>query len=643
MKFIHACEDPFQSVELPEVIEEFLDHGTALCMAFNRRGTLLASGTKEGQVVVWDFDTRGVASVLTGHEGPVTSVAWSRNGRHLISGSEDQRVILWSVLDGAQVARVPVPSAVAKVSLSPRAPYVGVVSVAEGPPLLVDLARGAAAPAAGGDCEQRPQVEALPTAGDGSEPASARGTNSGGVALFSRGGEVVIAAYPRSALCVVDTVSRRILDVVRVPARVTELHLNRKGTLLLATCQDQRVRMYDVVIPTHAQQQALPLQVPSEVQLAEALANNKSVKSGSLLHGPEGGLLRHVRDFQNAVERTPWRMAAFSTDSEHVVGAAASKAQLQLYIWNRPLGNMERILEGPKEGALSLVWHPLRSLLLSCAASGRIYIWAKVHAENWSAFAPDFKELDENTEYVEREDEFDWNTPGAGGDLGPSGGNAGADSDSELPCLDVLTRERMQVFSSDEEDNGEAASELLYLPVVVEPEMQAPAREEGDGTEAEGDGDGEEAPDAAAAGGQAWQQQQQQLQQAQAAQQQAMLMQLHGSRLAQFPRRGPGGGGYMVNGAPGPSGGGLGGGAAAQGSEAALGHQQLWPRQLPDAAAVAGAEEAAGEDWRRGGMAGGEEGREAADDMDDGGGGQHAGRKRKVQFDEGALEMWRGR
>ncbi|GIL86888.1 hypothetical protein Vretimale_15568 [Volvox reticuliferus] len=518
--------DPFQSVELPEIIEEYLEHGSAVCMSFNRRGTLLGAGTKQGNVVIWDFDTRGVAAVLLGHNGPVTSVAWSRTGRNLLSGSEDQSIILWDLLTCSKVCQLGVRSPVLRVSLSPHPPYIAVISVAEGPPLIVDFTSQ--------------QFEPLPFAGDAVEPATVRGiagaggngssgsgAGSGMLAIINRQGNMIIGCQLRGAISVVDVASRKIIDVVRLPnsARVVDLVLNRKGTLLLATCTDQRVRMYEVL----NRESLADADMPTEAALAEALAN-RTVKSGSLLHG-ESGLLRPVRDFLNAVERTPWRSATFSCDSEHVVGVTAAKAQLHIFIWNRPLGNMECILEGPKESALELAWHPLRSLLLSCSSSGRIYIWAKVHAENWSAFAPDFKELDENTEYVEQEDEFDWNTPGAGGELGIPGSSDGIGGNGEADpasiVLDVVTREPHPAFSSDDEEVS--AQELLYLPVVIEKELE-PARRPDAGTEGEREGEGEAGRqlgnDPAVAGVEGPQ-----------TQQLLMKTRMQMGRLAQFPRR----------------------------------------------------------------------------------------------------------
>lgn len=46
-------------------------------------------------------------------------------------------------------------------------------------------------------------------------------------------------------------------------------------------------------------------------------------------------------------------------------------------------------------------------MIASVTSAGEINIWQTNPAEQWSAFAPGFEELEENREYLEREDEFD--------------------------------------------------------------------------------------------------------------------------------------------------------------------------------------------------------------------------------------------
>ena len=69
-------------------------------VAFSPNGLQLVSGSGDRTVRVWNLDSRTSTLVLTGHASPVQAVAWSPNGEQTASGSSDGILRLWKASSG---------------------------------------------------------------------------------------------------------------------------------------------------------------------------------------------------------------------------------------------------------------------------------------------------------------------------------------------------------------------------------------------------------------------------------------------------------------------------------------------------------------------------------------------------------------
>jgi WD40 repeat protein/tRNA A-37 threonylcarbamoyl transferase component Bud32 len=73
---------------------------TANVVAFSRDGRLIAGGSADGTIQVWDVATGQEERTLSGHTGVVNEMSFSLDGRRLASASGDGTVRLWNLLTG---------------------------------------------------------------------------------------------------------------------------------------------------------------------------------------------------------------------------------------------------------------------------------------------------------------------------------------------------------------------------------------------------------------------------------------------------------------------------------------------------------------------------------------------------------------
>jgi len=93
---------------------------TAAC--FSPRGQVLATGSSDGDVVLWDLTDGQAKIVLSGHRDRITAICFSSDGDMIASASDDKTVKLWNVVTGeVETSLTGHTGAVTSVTLSPDA------------------------------------------------------------------------------------------------------------------------------------------------------------------------------------------------------------------------------------------------------------------------------------------------------------------------------------------------------------------------------------------------------------------------------------------------------------------------------------------------------------------------------------------
>ncbi|MCJ1386372.1 chromatin binding protein [Xylographa soralifera] len=462
--------DPFVlAQDYPDALTGRLRSGHATCIRFNRKGDFLASGRADGVIVIFDVETNGVAHKLRGHTRQIQSLSWSRDGRYLLSSSQDWKCVLWDLKDGSRVRTVRFEAPVYIAELHPYNHFLFVASLFEDQPMLVDIS------------STIPNKRQLPSAPrrnqiDGEDitekQAAQDAKHTTCITIFTALGNHIISGTSKGWLNIIETETCQTIHSTRLcNGVVIYLRLTASGRDMVSNSSDRVIR-------------TIPIPDLSQVDLD---IDNLKIE------------VEHK--FQDVVNRLSWNHVAFSSTGEYVT--ASTYMNHDIYVWERSHGSLVKILEGPKEELGVVEWHPNRPLVAACGLeTGRVYIWSIISPQRWSALAPDFAEVEENVEYIEREDEFD---------IHPIEEIHKRRLDLEDESVDVLTIEptkgefeedafRMPVLL--DVDNSESEEEVVAVgPGTMRRKSPGEGREWMNGVEDAGSGDDRGTKRAAAIGG----------------------------------------------------------------------------------------------------------------------------------------------
>ncbi|KAI8589140.1 WD40-repeat-containing domain protein [Geranomyces variabilis] len=371
--------DPFGQ-HTPELVSETLSLGGATqCCQFNYKGHLLAAGDLSGECFVWDMETKSIARKLTGHVAGVNTVSWSRSGRYLLTASMDWKCILWDLKDGSRVRTIHFGSPVECAYLHPDKSNIFVAVLQSGSAFLIKLSENFKGPIHRFDFAE----SSLPDAISNVHLEKCRS------ACFEPTRGQVLIGTQKGHVVVLDIENFKIASVFRpCGSAIRGLKFDGKGRDLVINVIDKTIRVFTVRRERDGD-------------------DDNHDQAGHAGDGSGNLIFENEQRFQDSVNHFPWVQSFFSADGEFVIGGSDVKYAHRIYIWNRHVGNLVKVLDGEKDGLVDLAPHPFKPMLASVGMAGMVYIWTASYKQSYTSLVPDFQELDDNLEYIERESEFD--------------------------------------------------------------------------------------------------------------------------------------------------------------------------------------------------------------------------------------------
>ena len=319
---------------------------------FSPDGKTLASGSDDTTIVLWDVERREQLAALRADHGKVTSVAFSRDGTTLASGHFDGRVLLWNVPERRVVATLEGHrNVVTSVAFGSDG------TLASGSDDSTVLLWNVAAPAPVARLEAHARaVRTVAFSTDGTKLAS--GGNDGTVILWD----------PRSG----QPLGKPLVGHRKFVRAVT---FSPDGTTLASASEDQTVLLWDL-----ASGGSRPLQGQTDFVTDVAFSGDgKVLASSSIDHSVvlwdlTGGVPLSTA---LAAHEPPVRAVTFSPDGRTM---ASGSLDTTVVLWDESRARVGT-LQAHGDEVTSLAFSPDGRLLASGSLDGTVVLWDIVRRE----------------------------------------------------------------------------------------------------------------------------------------------------------------------------------------------------------------------------------------------------------------------